>query len=126
MQLFLYRKSRNGLFGSSRDASVPDLRFRKSEKIPSSNFFEFLTGRPNAWKRKDRHRTMSVPEIWKRLFLLSISLQLSLSKFLDQLTIGHTIHILQSVEETFGSKNRGSNRWERISGNILMFYIVSV
>src|SRR5271154_228429 len=78
MQLFLYKKSRNGLFGSSRDASVPDLRFRRSEKMPSSNFFEFLTGRPKAWKRKERHRTMSVPEIWKRLFLFSISLQLSL------------------------------------------------
>ena len=48
---------------------MPDLRFRKSEKIPSSNFFEFFTGRPKAWNLKDRHRTMSVPEMWKRLFL---------------------------------------------------------
>src|SRR3954452_107371 len=100
MQLFLYKKSRNGLFGSSRDASVPDLRFRKSEKMPSSNFFEFLTGRPKAWKRKDRHRTMSVPEIWKRLFLLSISLPAFVVQVCDPLTIEHTIHILQSVEET--------------------------
>jgi hypothetical protein len=67
--LFLYRKSRKGLFGSSSEASVPDLRFRRSEKMPSSNFFEFLTGRPNAWNRNDRHRTMSVPEMWKRLLL---------------------------------------------------------
>jgi len=69
MQLFLYKKSRKGLLGSSSDASVPDFRFRKSENIPSSNFFEFLTGRPKAWNLKDRHRTMSVPEIWKRVFL---------------------------------------------------------
>ena len=48
---------------------MPDLRFRRSEKMPSSNFFEFLTGRPKAWKRKERQRTMSVPEMWKRLFL---------------------------------------------------------
>src|SRR3978361_1790935 len=69
MQLFLYRKSKNGLFGSSSDASVPDFRLRRSEKMPSSNFFEFLTGRPKAWKRKERQRTMSVPEMRKRLFL---------------------------------------------------------
>src|SRR6266699_4515400 len=69
MQLFLYRKSRNGLFGSSREASVPDFRFRRSEKMPSSNFFEFFTGRPKAWNRNERHRTISVPEMWKRLFL---------------------------------------------------------
>src|ERR1700759_4219476 len=68
MQLFLYRKSKKGLFGSSKDASVPDFRLRRSEKIPSSNFLGFLTGRPNAWKRNDRHLTMSVPETWKRLF----------------------------------------------------------
>lgn len=48
---------------------MPDLRLRRSEKMPSSNFLEFLTGRPKAWNRKDRHRTMSVPEMWKRLFL---------------------------------------------------------
>src|SRR5215218_2918535 len=68
MQLFLYRKSRNGLLGSSSEASVPDLRFRRSEKMPSSNFFEFLTGRPKAWKRNERHLTMSVPEMWNKLF----------------------------------------------------------
>lgn len=68
MQLFLYRKSKKGLLGSSRDASVPDFRFRRSEKMPSSNFLEFFTGRPKAWKRNERHRTISVPEIWKRLF----------------------------------------------------------
>ena len=32
--------------GSSRHASVPGLRFRKSENTPSSNFFMFRTGRP--------------------------------------------------------------------------------
>lgn len=69
MQLFLYRKSRKALLGSSSDASVPDLRLRRSEKMPSSNFLEFLTGRPKAWNLNDRHRTMSVPEMWKRLFL---------------------------------------------------------
>lgn len=50
---------------------MPDLRLRRSEKMPSSNFFEFLTGRPKAWNLKDRHLTMSVPEMWKRLFLQS-------------------------------------------------------
>lgn len=68
MQLFLYRKSRKALFGSSSEASVPDLRLRKSEKMPSSNFLAFLTGRPKAWKRNAKHRTMSVPVMWKRLF----------------------------------------------------------
>jgi len=49
---------------------VPDLRFLKSEKMPSSNFFAFFTGLPNAWKRNARQRTMSVPVMWKRLFLI--------------------------------------------------------
>lgn len=72
MQLFLYKKSRKGLFGSSSDASVPAFRLRKSEKMPSSNFLEFFTGRPKAWKRKERHRTMSVPEMWNRLALKGV------------------------------------------------------
>ena len=69
--------------GSSRDASVPDFRFRRSEKMPSSNFLEFLTGRPKAWNRNERHRTMSVPEMWKRLFLdeASVLLQLIITPF---------------------------------------------
>src|SRR3569833_2439091 len=68
MQLFLYRKSRKGLLGSSSEASEPDFKFRRSEKMPSSNFLEFLTGRTKAWSLNERHRTMSVPEMWKRLF----------------------------------------------------------
>src|SRR3569833_497121 len=68
MQLFLYRKSRKGLLGSSSEAAVPDFKLRRSEKMPSSNFLEFLTGRPKAWNLNERHRTMSVPEMWKRLF----------------------------------------------------------
>jgi hypothetical protein len=51
---------------------VPDLRLRRSEKMPSSNFFEFFTGLPKAWKRKARHRTMSVPEMWNKLLLLKV------------------------------------------------------
>src|SRR5947209_12381658 len=101
MQLFLYKKSKNGLFGSSRDASVPDFRLRRSEKMPSSNFFEFLTGRPKAWKRKERQRTISVPEMWKRLFLHLISISLFFfgnQPFSDPLTIEHTTRIRQWVE----------------------------
>jgi hypothetical protein len=44
---------------------------------------------------------MSVPEMWKRLFLLYISLPLSFFKVFDPLTIGHKIHILQSAEGIF-------------------------
>ena len=33
-------------FGSSRQASVPGFKFRRSEKTPSSNFFMLRTGRP--------------------------------------------------------------------------------
>lgn len=51
-------------FGSSREASVPGLRFLRSEKTPSSNFFMLTTGRPNASKRNTRARTMSVPVMW--------------------------------------------------------------
>ena len=50
--------------GSSKHASVPGLRFLRSENTPSSNFFMFLTGRPKASKRKTRARTMSVPVMW--------------------------------------------------------------
>jgi len=53
---------------------VPDFKLRRSEKMPSSNFFEFLTGRPKAWNLKDKHLTMSVPEMWKRLFLMPVRL----------------------------------------------------
>src|SRR5271156_4530076 len=100
MQLFLYKKSRKGLLGSSSEASVPDLRLRRSEKMPSSNFFEFLTGRPNAWNRKERHRTMSVPEMWKRLFLSTVK-----TRVLDR----QPVSPYQSTHETYspvGRRNR--------------------
>jgi hypothetical protein len=46
----LDQESRNTFtFGSSREASMPGLRFLKSLKIPSSNFFMFRTGRPKAY-----------------------------------------------------------------------------
>lgn len=41
-------RSIEGTFGSSREASTPGLRFLRSLKTPSSNFFMFLTGRPKA------------------------------------------------------------------------------
>lgn len=50
--------------GSSKHASVPGLRFLRSEKTPSSNFFMFRTGRPKASNRKTSERTMSVPVMW--------------------------------------------------------------
>ena len=51
-------------FGSSRQASVPGLRFLRSLKTPSSNFFMFRTGRPKASNRKTSARTISVPVMW--------------------------------------------------------------
>ena len=50
--------------GSSRHASTPGLRFLRSEKTPSSNFFMLRTGRPKASKRKTSARTISVPVMW--------------------------------------------------------------
>ncbi len=105
MQLFLYMKSKKGLFGSSSDASVPDLRLRRSEKIPSSNFFEFFTGRPKAWKRNDRHRTISVPEMWKRLFLNNFSIdQLPMRQHAS--TRSAAYHKTQETYSPVGSRNR--------------------
>jgi hypothetical protein len=46
-------------FGSSRHASMPGLRFLRSENTPSSHFFVACTGLPNASKRKDSARTES-------------------------------------------------------------------
>lgn len=99
MQLFLYRKSRNALLGSSSDASVPDFKLRRSEKIPSSNFLEFLTGRPKAWNLKDRHRTMSVPEMWKRLFLQDGQLGHSAC------AMGRSYHKTQETYSPVGRRN---------------------
>lgn len=44
--------------GSSRLASRPGLRLRRSENTPSSHFLVILTGRPNASNRNDRARTV--------------------------------------------------------------------
>lgn len=89
--------------GSSREASVPDLRFLRSEKIPSSNFLEFLTGRPKAWNRNDRHRTMSVPEMWKRLFLCRVS---PLFPLLMTCLAVATYHRMQETYSPVGRRNR--------------------
>ena len=64
MHWYLNSRSRNGDLGSSKHASTPGLRFRRSEKTPSSNFFMFFTGRPNASNLKTNARTMSVPVMW--------------------------------------------------------------
>jgi len=49
-------------FGSSRQASDPGLRFLRSLKIPSSNFFMLVTGRAKASNRKTRARTAAMEE----------------------------------------------------------------
>ena len=105
MQLFLYKKSRKGLFGSSSEASVPDFRLRKSEKMPSSNFLEFFTGRPKAWKRKERHRTISVPEMWNRLFLGRVSKLGAFHSEVVKLLTGLAYHRTHDTYSPVGSKN---------------------
>ena len=57
----LNKNSRNSDLGSSRMASVPDFKLRKSEKIPSSNFLALRTGRPACENLNIRIFTMSVP-----------------------------------------------------------------
>lgn len=127
MQLFLYRKSRNALLGSSRVASVPALRFRRSEKIPSSNFLEFFTGRPKAWNRKARHRTISVPEMWKRLLLkgdsvLAVGLALGGARCRRHwaLTRERRIHNRRSAEGSGESAGRAASRLAPRGGSILL------
>lgn len=52
-------------FGSSRQASCPGLRLRKSENTPSSNFFMLRTGRPKEKNRMSVNMNTLKDTDWK-------------------------------------------------------------